>query len=131
MDYGFLTEDVECREGENGEEETQIARESMTMAVVHESLLGSVWTYAVESKGTSETWFIEQLLEDLETVGLKNERVVVKSDQEPAITEVMREVQRRREADFGTAIDNSRVGDSDSTARSRALSGWQKAWPEH
>ena len=42
MDYGFLTEDVEYREGENGEEQTQVARESMTMAVVQESLLGSI-----------------------------------------------------------------------------------------
>ena len=123
MDYGFLTEDVEYREGENGEEQTQVARESMTMAVVQESLLGSIWTYAVEAKGISETWFVEQLLEDMETIGLKNERVVVKSDQEPAIVEVMKEVQRRRESDYGTALDNSRVGDSDSNGTIESMVG--------
>ena len=96
MDYGFLTEDVESHKGDDREEESQVARGTMTMAVVQESLMGSVWTYAVETKGIGEAWFVEQLLDDLETIGLKNERVVIKSDQEPAIVEVMKEIQKRR-----------------------------------
>ena len=63
------------------------------------------------------------MLEDMETIGLKNERVVVKSDQEPAIVEVMKEVQRRRESDYGTALDNSRVGDSDSNGTIESMVG--------
>ena len=31
-----------------------------------------------------------QLLEDLETVGLKSEKIVTKADQEPSITDVVR-----------------------------------------
>ena len=65
-------------------------------------------------KGKREDRLVEQVIEDLETDGLRNDRIVLKSDQENSITEVMREVQKRRQADFGTAIDTSRVGDSDS-----------------
>ena len=86
----------------------------MTIAVMQESLCKSVWAYAVASKGASEQWMVEQVLEDLETIGLKNQRIVLKSDQEPSIVEVLREVQKGRESEYGSAMDNSRVGDSDS-----------------
>ena len=45
---------------------------------------------------------------------VKNERIICKSDQEPSIVDVSREIARRRAGEFGTAIDNSAVGDSDS-----------------
>ena len=114
MDYAFLTEDVKKTEGEEGEGETQKSGESVTIAVMQESLCKSIWAYAVTSKGASEQWMVEQVLEDLETIGLKNERIVLKSDQEPSIVEVLREVQKGRESEYGSAMDNSRVGDSDS-----------------
>ena len=114
MDYAHLTEEVETKEGEHGEERTVSSNASLTCAVMQESLTKSVWAYAVASKGAKENWMVDQVLEDLETAGLRNDRIVLKTDQEPAITEVMKEVQRRRECDYGTAIDNSRVGDSDS-----------------
>ena len=110
MDYCFLTDDS----GESGEGGESRASESITCAVMHESLCDSAWAYAVKSKGSTERWLIDQVVEDLETVGLKNERLVLKSDQEPSIVDVMREVQRARESEYGTAMDNSRVGDSDS-----------------
>ena len=47
-------------------------------------------------------------------MGLKNERLVLKSDQEPSIVDVMKEIQKARECEYGSAMDNSRVGDSDS-----------------
>ena len=56
----------------------------------------------------------EQVCKDLETIGLKNERIVLKSDQESSIVDVMKEIQKARASDFGSALDNSRVGDSDS-----------------
>jgi hypothetical protein len=56
----------------------------------------------------------DEICEDLETIGLKNERIVLKSNQEPSIVDVMKEIQKARESDFGSALDNSRVGDSDS-----------------
>ena len=114
MDYAFLTEEVEQKAGEHGEEETTTAGETLTCALMHESQNKSVWSYAVAHKGSREDWLIEQVLEDLETVGLRNDRVVLKSDQENAMQDVMREVQKQRQADFGTALDTSRVGDSDS-----------------
>ena len=114
MDYAFLTEDVEASEGADGEGESTKATGSMTIAVMQEGLCRSVWAYAVDSKGAKEEWLVEQVLEDLETIGLKNERIVLKSDQEPAIVEVMKAVQKGRESDYGSAMDNSRIGDSDS-----------------
>ena len=57
---------------------------------------------------------VQQAIEDLETVGLKNERLVFKLDQENSIVDVMKEIQKSRECEYGTAMGNSRVGDSDS-----------------
>ena len=54
MDYGFMTEDVESQEDENEEEKVEVTRASMTMGVVQESLLNSIWTYPVEVKGAGE-----------------------------------------------------------------------------
>ena len=116
MDYGFLTERIKKQEGEHGESTVQKAEESLTVAVMNESLTSSVWAYAVEHKGSREGWVVEQVLEDLQTVGLKNDRIVLKSDQEPAIVDMMTEIQKRRESDYGTALDTSRVGDSNSNA---------------
>ena len=114
MDYCFLTEDVNRESGEHGEEEAEKARTSITVAVMQESLSKSVWAYAVESKGSMEEWMVQQACEDLETVGLKNERFVLKSDQEPAMVDVLKEIQKSRKCDYGSALHSSRVGDSDS-----------------
>ena len=53
----------------------------MTVLVMVETLCHSVWAYVVESKGASEEWAIEQIVEDLETAGLSGERIIVKADQ--------------------------------------------------
>ena len=45
-------------------------------------------------------------LEDLDTVGLRNDRIIVKSDQEPSIVDTTREVARQRVSDHGTALEN-------------------------
>ena len=57
----------------------QRAGSSITVAVMQESLCKSVWAYAVDTKGSMEEWMVQQAIEDLETVGLKNERLVLKS----------------------------------------------------
>ena len=80
MDYAYLTEEVEDVEGEHGEEESSKAGGSLTMLVMQESRFRSVWAYAVERKGASEEWITDQLIEDLETIGLQNERISCKSD---------------------------------------------------
>ena len=93
MDYCFLTEDVDRSTGEHGETEVAQAGTSITVAVMQESLCKSVWAYAVESKGAMEEWMVQQVCDDIETVGLKNERLVLKSDQESSIVDVMKEIQ--------------------------------------
>ena len=45
----------------------------------------SVWAYPVEKKGATEEWVTAQLVEDFETIGLKSEKITLKSDQEPSI----------------------------------------------
>ena len=114
MDYCFLTEDAVGQSTDH--EETEKAKTSLTVLVLVESLCRSIWAYAVESKGASEAWVVEQILEDMQTVGLSNERIILKTDQEPSITELQRSIVEAR-AGHGTAIENSRVGDSNSNGR--------------
>ena len=89
---------------------------SVTVLVLQESAHRSVWAYQVQSKGASEAWVVDQILEDLDTIGLRNDRVVVKSDQEPSAQEVSRAIAHGRAADYGTAIEASAVGASDTNA---------------
>lgn len=114
MDYCFLTEDGD-KSGDKAEDgEAMASGTTMTVAVMQESLCKSVWAYAVESKGATEEWLVQQVCEDIETLGLKNERIVLKSDQESSIVDVLKEIQKSRESEYGSSLDNSRVGDSDS-----------------
>ena len=119
LNYCFLTENEtgrdESREGDEDEEESdKTDGDTQTLLVMQESECRSVWSYAVDRKGASEEWVIHQICEELETVGLKDDRIIAREDQEPAIIDVAREIARNRGGRFGTAIDNSRVGDSDS-----------------
>ena len=115
MDYGFLHEEETVTEGEHGKE-TQ-AKVSMTVMVMLETLCKSVWAYAVEGKGAiSVDWLAQQVVEDIQTVGLANERIITKTDQEASIVQLQQEVARQRR-DAGTALENSKVGDSDSNGR--------------
>ena len=70
------------------EENGSDASQSATILVMQESHSQSVWAYRVDSKGASETWVVEQIAEDLDTVGLRNDRIVVKSDQEASAQEL-------------------------------------------
>ena len=84
-------------------------------------MCGSVWAYALKSKSVSEDpWIADQLVDDMRTVGLANERVLVKSDQEASIVDLQLGIAKRREyADYGvgTGIENSKVGDSNSNGK--------------
>ncbi len=92
----------------------RIEEESQTVLVMQESETRSIWSYAVERKGASEEWVIHRICEDLETVGLKEDCMIIKDDQEPAIIDVAKQIALNRGGRFGNAMDNSRVGDSDS-----------------
>ena len=138
LDYAFLTECegptcVPCQPGEPGayddvhepssddvaepdapkvEDSARRSGSSLTVLVMQESMCSSVWAYAVESKGATEEWAVHQICEDLETVGLKNDRIIVKSDQEVSIIDMSKQIATSRASEFGTGIDNSKVGDS-------------------
>ena len=119
LDYCFFTENElgrdETAEGDAVVESLdKIECDSQTVLVMQESECLSVWSYAVDSKEASEEWSIHQICEDLETVGLKDDRIIVKDDQEPAIIDIAKEIGLNRGGRFGTAVDNLRVGDSDS-----------------
>ena len=80
MDYAYLTENVEdVSEEDVGDKgvSVQKAESSATMLVMQESQCQSVWAYLVEHKGSREDWVSAQIVEDLETVGLRNDRVVL------------------------------------------------------
>ena len=55
-------------------------------------------------------------MHDFDTAGLANERIIVKNDQESNIVALQHETKKRR-AIHGTALDEGRVGDSNSNAR--------------
>ncbi len=114
MDYCYLTEKAEVTSTEH--EESSKAKTSMTVLVMKEDLCGSVWAYAAEAKGSGEQWMIDQIVEDIETVGLTEERIILKADQEAAITDLQHGVVKARAA-HGTALEQSRVGDSNSNGK--------------
>lgn len=114
MDYCYVKEDVKNESDEHTE--SSKAKTSLTVMVMQESMCSSIWCYAVENKGAGETWLAEQLTEDLETIGLTQERLILKADQEPSVTDVQREMVRRRSG-HGTAIEQSHVGSSNTNGR--------------
>ncbi len=114
LDYCFLQEGMAAKATEHDEE--TMAKMSMTVLVMVETLCHSIWAYAVASKGATEAWVSEQIVEDLETVGLANERLITKADQESSITDVQRSIAKARKG-YGTAIEQSRVGDSNSNGK--------------
>ena len=133
LDYCFLTENSEEEVAGGGEaqdpateanEETtsavaqeeleETSRSSLTVLVMQESECRSVWAYAVEHKGSTEEWAVDQICEDLDTIGLRNDRIIVKSDQESSANDIAREISKRRASEYGTGLENSAIGDSNS-----------------
>ena len=84
IDYCFLTEDARRHADEH--RESVEAETSLTALVMKETLCGSVWAYALRSKSVAEDpWIADQLVDDMSTIGMARERVVIKSDQEASI----------------------------------------------
>ena len=114
MDYCYLTEDVVTKDDEHQTSTT--ARVSMTVLAMKETLCQSVWAYAVKTKGAGEAWIVDQIVEDMETIGLAQEKIILKADQEVSMTDVQKAIVKAR-AGHGTALEQSRVGDSNSNGR--------------
>ena len=127
LDYSPLDD----KSGADAEDDGDDGCVTQTVLVMQESQCGSVWSYAVEHKGGTEQWVIDQICEDLETVGLRNERVIVKTDQEASANDIAREVARNRSAEYGTALDNSSVGASDTNATvEKGSTGYHGSMPD-
>ena len=109
-----MQEDTKIAEDEHSQ--TVSARMSMTVLVMQETMCGSVWGYAVEAKGAGNGKVAEQIADDMATIGMAKERVIVKADQERAITEVQNKIVEIR-SNFGTAVEQSKVGDSNSNGK--------------
>ena len=114
MDCCFLTEGVSSEATEHVESVKSTI--SMTVLVMVETLCRSVWAYAVSQKGAADAWVTDQIVEDLEVSGLTSERIMVETDQASSIIRLQRAVAAAR-AGHGTALENSRVGDSNSNGR--------------
>ena len=115
MDYCYFTEEARRKADEHVESVEAIT--SLTTLVMKETMYGSVWAYALKTKSVSEDpWVADQLEDDLRTIGMANERVIIKSDQEASIVELQSEIAKRRPT-VGTGIENSKVGDSNSNGK--------------
>ncbi len=85
LDYCFFQE-----ESREDEEDAAAEKLSLTVLVMLETLCHSIWAYTVRSKGASEAWVSEHIVADMETVGITEERLIVKADQENSVTDVQR-----------------------------------------
>ena len=73
----------------------------------------AVFAYVCESKGSESKGLVDQVVEDINKLG--HTKVILKTDQEPAIRDVQRAVRdKRRQA---TILENSPVGESQSNGR--------------
>ena len=82
----------------------------MTALVMKETLCGSVWAYELRTKSVGDDpWVAEQLVDDLRTIGLARERVIVKSHQEASIVELLGEVAKREGMRTMALVPASRI----------------------
>ena len=115
LDYCFFTEQAKRTVDEHTDAVEAVT--SLTALVMKETMYDPVWAYALKSKSVSEDpWVVGQVIDDLNTIGMANERVVIKSDQESSITEMQSEIAKKRPT-VSTGTENSKVGDSNSNGK--------------
>lgn len=103
IDYVYLNSD-----------DGEVAPATMVM-VNHEG--GGVWSYATPGKGIQgdRLWLPKRMTSDIDGCGVKDAKIQVKSDQEPAIVVVQEEVREIRKG--RTQCTNSPVGESECNGR--------------
>ena len=115
LDYAYLQDEV-IEDDDEFVESGQVGM-SMTILIMTETLCDSVWAYVTSAKGfASDAWLPKKLHNDLTTVGMGLTRIIVKTDTEPAILDLRREMSKAR-GDAPTGFEDSRVGDSNSNAK--------------
>ena len=119
IDYCFFTHHGCQIASEVPEEDRRDPGKAMTCLVMKDSIMESVFAYAVDRKGAeNEIGLAKQMLDDLDSLGLNQSKLVVRSDQEPSVTAVKADLSRQRlEAGRGTAVEDTAVGDSNANGR--------------
>ena len=91
--------------GDECDESGPGGRVVLKILVLKETLCGSIWAYSVQHKRyTQEPWIRDQIISDFNTIGLSDERMSIKNDQEPALVDLVKEIARVRPG-VGTALD--------------------------
>eukprot|EP00973_Karenia_brevis_P009811 1326112-Karenia_brevis.AAC.1 len=68
--------------------------------VVKDMKSKSIFAHAVSRKGTSNKWVVKKLVDDLDSLGYGWTKVVIRSDQEPALVDVKEDLRRARWEEF-------------------------------
>lgn len=94
--------------------------EALTTLVMKDRLTQAICAHVVPAKGADTEWVTQQIVRDIKRLGYFG-RVILRSDQEPAIVAFLEQVARSR-ADEPTVLEHSPVGDSQSNgAAERAV----------
>ena len=97
MDYMYLT-------GKNKEDD------KYPILVMVDRKTKAIVGHAVQCKGSKDDWAIKRVLLDIEDFGYAGIKIILKSDQEPAMVDLQRKVMEARRAE--TVPKNSQVGES-------------------
>ena len=102
MDNAYINEkmDLEEDDAKNGGKPLIIGKDRKS---------GSILVHEVEQKGRGDGWLVRRLLHDLEDFGYISSRVVMKTDQEPAVTDDVRHVVGSRGHNVETVMVHSPV----------------------
>ena len=73
--------------------------------VIKDSKSKSIFAHAVTVKGTKDNWIVKAVTEDLDSLGYGWTKVVIRSDQEPALIDVKNELRRARWKEFDAIIE--------------------------
>ena len=98
LDYCFLSEDVQPGAAIKDGQDTGT---NMTVLAMVETMCMSVWAYSVEAKGGTETWVADQIAEDLQTIGVVEEKVIVKSEQESSLVDLAKDREEQAQPEHG------------------------------
>ena len=107
MDYMYMDLDYVINAGDEHRKKVK-----EPILVIVDSKSKATFAHVVDHKGASDAWVAKRVVADIEDLGHKEVMITMKSDQEPSMIELQREVTRLRGA--GTVPENSPVGESAS-----------------
>ena len=81
-----------------GKNDTRITKTpGKPILVSQDRLSGAVFGHRVQCKGSSATWAVKKVIEDLKDCGYGGSKICIRSDQENAIKDLMAKVIETRE----------------------------------